>query len=205
MWGRVGLPRAEGVPFRFSAPLPPFGAPSPAASHAGEGRNEQGGVVRVVALGEGFFSAPLPPLRGTLPRGESTRGREWAGHDAGKRVSWVGEDEVPPSRPFGAPSPAASHAGEGVSPESLRVGEGVVLSGAKVPPSRPFGAPSPAARAREGGSEPGKLRESESAGWARMKCPPPAPSGHPPPRQEHAGEGRGRASYGKASQLGGRG
>ena len=44
---------------------------------------------------------------------------------AGKRVSWVSDDEVLPSRPFGAPSPAAAsgfaalrrdmHAGEGRS------------------------------------------------------------------------------------------
>ena len=55
-----------------------------------------------------------------LPFGESTRGREWGGHDAGKRVSWVGGNEVPPSRPFGAPSPAASHAGEGRNEEGCR-------------------------------------------------------------------------------------
>ena len=77
-----------------------------------------------------------------------------------------------------------------MSPESLRVGEGVVLSGAKVPPSRPFGAPSPAA------SHAGEGRTGKGAGkrdsWVGgNEVPPSRPFGAPSPAASHAGEGVG--------------
>ncbi len=45
----------------------------------------------MVALGEGFFSAPLPPLRGTLPRGFARRRGTGAGSTVSHEAGVVGE------------------------------------------------------------------------------------------------------------------
>jgi hypothetical protein len=74
--GGEALVVVAGVEAKVKCPPPALRAPSPAASHAGEGVSKaRCGVGKGDGLGEGFFNAPLPPFGHPPPR-LRTRERE---------------------------------------------------------------------------------------------------------------------------------
>jgi len=169
----------------------------------------------MVALGEGLvvpfrFSAPLPPLRGTLPRGFRLRLRlrpdkPHAGEGRDKARGRAGETCRRGEGFFSAPLPPFGH-----PPPRLRTqerdepGEGAgwvrAMGGARassVPPSRPSGTlPRGFARGRGTGQGKGACWRDMPAGRGLLQCPPPALRA-PSPAASHAGEGRTGQGAGK--------
>jgi len=212
----------EAVRAKAKCPPPALRAPSPAASGFAFGyaltsrtqeRDEPGkGAGWTGDSGGQGVSAPLPPLRGTLPRGFARgRGTERGRLPESETTGWARMKCPPPGR--WPPSPAASRAGEGWDETRLRESETTGWARMKCPPPGRW-PPSPAAsgfafgyaltsrtRERDGTRKAAGKRDS----WVgEDEVPPSWPSGTLPrgkSTRERDEPGKGRGGRGRRVGL----